>query len=66
MNELERTGLFGKGLITIESPELVRRYNACLEDMGLPATKLKKFSIDAVGWSPEIAAEQDKLNPVVD
>ncbi len=59
MNELVETGLFGKGLIMIDSPELVRRYNDCLADMGLQKTALDTFNIDAVGWSPEIAAERD-------
>ncbi len=55
MNELQRIGLWGDGLILIDSPEMVSRYNACLESMGLPKTRKRKFHIDCMGWSPEIA-----------
>jgi hypothetical protein len=57
MQELIEAGLFGKGLIDIEDSMLIKRYNACLTDMGLPLTKLKKIKIDRLGWSPEVAAE---------
>jgi hypothetical protein len=59
MNELIAAGLFGRGLIPVDNPVLVERYNACLEDMGLPRTSLDHFQFDKMGWSPEIAAEQD-------
>lgn len=58
MYELQTNGLLGDGLIMIESSELVRRYNACLVDMGLDETKLEVFRIDSMGWSPEIAEEK--------
>lgn len=57
MNELIRAGLFGRGLIPIDNPVMVERYNACLKDMGLTETALTEFQIDRMGWSPEIAAE---------
>ena len=57
MNELIQAGLFGRGLIRIEDPTMVARYNACLQDMGLSSTDLTSFQIDRMGWSPEIAAE---------
>lgn len=58
MQELIAAGLFGKGLICIDVPHLVRRYNECLIDMGLEPTTLTSFHIDRMGWSPEIAAEK--------
>lgn len=59
MIKLIETGLFGDNLVPIHSALMVKRYNACLEDIGLTPTKLKKFHIDGWGWSPEIAEEQD-------
>ena len=44
-------------LIVIDNNILLRRYNDCLKDMGLPETQLKSFRIDRMGWSPEIAVE---------
>lgn len=58
MNELIDAGLFGRGLIPVESPLLVERYNACLEELGLEPTRLSRFQIDKLGWSPEVAAER--------
>lgn len=57
MNELIQAGLFGRGLIKVTDPTLVKRYNNCLVDMGLEPTTLTSFQIDRMGWSPEIAAE---------
>jgi hypothetical protein len=59
MKELIEAGLFGRGLIPVDNSVLVKRYNACLKDMGLEPTKLETFQIDQVGWSPEIAAEKN-------
>jgi len=59
IQELISAGLFQRGLIDIESPELVRRYNACLAEIGLDKTALKRFKIDRMGWSPDIAEETD-------
>ncbi len=59
MNLLIKHGLFGGGLITIDSPQLVNRYNTALKEIGLKTTKLKSFRIDGMGWSPEIAEELD-------
>ena len=58
MKELIEAGLFGRGLVPVENRTMVARYNACLKDMGLAPTNLKKFQIDKMGWSPEVAAEQ--------
>ena len=58
MKELREIGLYGRGLIEVNTLNLVQRYNRCLQDIGLTTTKLKKFRVDGWGWSPEIAEEQ--------
>lgn len=58
LQELIDEGLFGRGLIKIDSAILVSRYNAALDKMGFEKTTLKSFQIDRMGWSPEIAAEK--------
>ena len=61
MLKLIQSGLFGGKLFHVATKELVGRYNACLEDIGLERTALTEFHIDGWGWSPEIAEElQDK------
>ncbi len=62
MDRLVHNGLHGDGLIRIESPLLVDRYNACLQDMDIAPTELRSFGIDAVGWSPDIAKEKGDAN----
>ncbi len=52
------SGLFGRGLVVIDTPKGVAMYNEALADLGIEPTALKKFSIDGIGWSPEIAAER--------
>lgn len=59
MEELEKHGLVNNGLIIIDRIEEVRRYNACLVDMGLESTALTHFRIDGMGWSPDIAVEKN-------
>ncbi len=58
MENLVSSGLYGKGLIKIDQPFLVERYNACMYDIGLAPTSLQEFHIDGFGWSPEIAEEK--------
>jgi hypothetical protein len=58
MLKLIESGLFGQGLISVNTPSMVKRYNDCLLDIGLEPTKLQSFHIDGWGWSPEIAEEQ--------
>ncbi len=58
MQRLIENGLFGSGLISLKTPEMIARYNATLKSLGIKPTALKQFSIDGVGWSPEIAHEQ--------
>lgn len=57
MEKLKETGLFGGELVSLTGA-LARRYNESLAMMGIPPTALTNFSIDAMGWSPEIASEK--------
>ena len=60
MQKLKEANLYRTELIPI-SGKLVERYNRCLEQLGFKKTKLKTFSIDGLGWSPEIAEERGQL-----
>lgn len=60
MNKLKQANLYRSELIPI-SGKLVERYNKCLKTLGFAETKLKSFSIDGVGWSPEIAEEKKDI-----
>ncbi len=57
MQKLKDANLYRSELIPI-SGKLVERYNKCLVKLGFEETKLKTFSIDGIGWSPEIAEEK--------
>ncbi|MEO1011041.1 MAG: DUF6638 family protein [Bacteroidota bacterium] len=57
MKHLREAGLFGGGMVAL-SGSLAKRYNECLGLLGATSTKLKSFSIDGMGWSPEIALEK--------
>ena len=57
MDKLIKANLYRSELISI-SGKLVERYNKCLLKLGFTETKLEKFSIDGVGWSPEISNEK--------
>lgn len=59
MKRLIEAGLFGAGLVPVDTPQLVARYNACLMHLGIEPTSLGTFNIDGVGWSPEIASERN-------
>jgi hypothetical protein len=58
MELLKEHNLYGGGLIEVDDPPLVARYNRCLEEIGETPTCLASFQIDGRGWSPEIAAEK--------
>ena len=58
MELLRQHGLYGGGLVEIDDPLLVERYNGCLTEIGEKPTSLNRFQIDGRGWSPEIAAEK--------
>ena len=55
MERLIDNDLIYGGLLQVTQPHLVERYNAALKQFGLSATELGAFSIDATGYSPEIA-----------
>ncbi len=59
METLKREGLYGAGLIPVRTPYMVERYNRCLEEIGVSSTSLKRFEIDGLGWSPQIAEEKE-------
>lgn len=61
MQKLKNANLYQSELIPI-SGKLVERYNECLQTLGFKPTKLKSFSIDSIGWSPEIAEEKKNIN----
>ncbi|SDB40532.1 hypothetical protein SAMN03097699_1148 [Flavobacteriaceae bacterium MAR_2010_188] len=61
MQKLKDAHLYIDDLLPI-SGKLVDRYNECLKKLGFEETKLKKFNIDGLGWSPEIAEEKKKLH----
>ena len=61
MQKLKDANLYRSELIPING-KLVERYNLCLEKLGFKASKLKSFSIDGIGWSPEIAEEKGSMH----
>lgn len=58
LKRLEEAKLYGAGLVAVDTHVLVQRYNEALESLGIEPTRLTRFMIDGVGWSPEIAAEK--------
>jgi hypothetical protein len=61
MQKLKTSDLYRSELIPV-SGKLVERYNKCLTKLGFEPTKLKTFSMDGLGWSPEIAEEKKELH----
>ncbi|MGB0879913.1 MAG: DUF6638 family protein [Polaribacter sp.] len=61
MDKLKKANLYRSELIPI-SGKLIERYNKCLVKLGFTKTKLTSFSIDGIGWSPEIAEEKKELH----
>lgn len=58
LEKLKAAGLYGGALVQV-SGSLVSRYNECLAMLGLQPTALDRFTIDGMGWSPEIALEKN-------
>ncbi len=58
LEKLKAAGLYGGALVQV-SGSIVTRYNDCLAMLGLSPTSLERFTIDGMGWSPEIALEKD-------
>ncbi|MUU77243.1 DUF6638 family protein [Winogradskyella endarachnes] len=61
MQKLKKAHLYRSELIPV-SGKLVERYNKCLKTLGFKETKLKSFSIDGIGWSPEVADEKENVH----
>lgn len=61
MQKLKVANLYQSELIPV-SGKLVERYNQCLVKLGFDPSKLKKFSIDGIGWSPEISEEKKDIH----
>ncbi|MDG5491869.1 DUF6638 family protein [Psychroserpens sp. SPM9] len=61
MDKLKLANLYRSELIPV-SGKLVERYNKCLKKLGFTETKLTHFSIDGIGWSPEVAEEKNNEN----
>ncbi|MCK0124200.1 hypothetical protein MWU76_07290 [Gelidibacter sp. F2691] len=61
MEKLKAAQLYRDELIPI-SGKLVERYNQCLKMLGFTESKLTNFSIDGIGWSPEIAEEKQEIH----
>lgn len=61
MQKLKEANLFRSELIPVGG-KLVERYNQCLVKLGFEPTKLTNFSIDGIGWSPEISEEKKNLH----
>ncbi|NND78003.1 MAG: hypothetical protein HKN39_07445 [Flavobacteriales bacterium] len=59
MELLKEYDLYRKGMIEIRTKTQIDRYNGALESLGIEPTKLKSFSIDGWGWSPEVAIEKE-------
>ena len=66
MKRLIEKGLMFGGLVPVDSPALVARYNRGLKKLAGKETVLSDFHVDISGFSPEIAEELDDwqyLNP---
>ena len=61
MQKLKASHLYRSELIPVSGKQ-VERYNLCLKKLGFTKTKLKSFSIDGIGWSPEIAKEKKDMH----
>lgn len=59
MKALNQAALVNSNLVPITGTDMVGRYRDCMIRLGLEPTKRKKFSVDAIGWSPEIAEEME-------
>ncbi len=59
MDKLKAAGLYGGAMVPVGG-SLAQRYNECLHMLGMEPTKLERFHVDGMGWSPEIAAEKNK------
>lgn len=61
MERLIKKELMNAGLVRL-TPHLLERYNACLDSMGLPPAEGDQVEIDAVGMSPQVAAQRGEAH----
>ena len=57
MERLIDNDLMYGGMLTVNQPHMIARYNAALAALGIKQTKRDVISIDATGYSPEVAKE---------
>ncbi|MDA7948931.1 MAG: hypothetical protein MPJ78_15825 [Hyphomicrobiaceae bacterium] len=62
MERLIDNALIYGSMVHVDQPHLVERYNHALEALGIAKTKRPSFSIDATGFSPEIADDLDDVH----
>ena len=60
MQKLKDANLYRGALVPVKG-NLLERYNACLQMLGIEPTALNEVSIDCIGWSPEVAEEKKSL-----
>ena len=58
MDKLLGRGLLQAGLVNLNTPELIERYNRGLSALGLEETDREVIHIDGAGWSPEVAQDR--------
>ena len=66
MHRLIRSGLMFGGLVPVDTPALVERYNRALSHLTGRRTDLTEFHVDLSGFSPEVGdalGDMDYLNP---
>lgn len=57
MERLIDSALMYGGMLRVNQPHMIARYNAALGALGIQQTKLGAISLDATGFSPEVAEE---------
>ena len=57
-NRLLQRGLLQAGLVPLNTPQLIQRYNTALDALGIEPTHGESIHIDGIGWSPEVARER--------
>jgi hypothetical protein len=61
MQKLKEADLYQSELVQV-SGKLVDRYNECLVSLGFTPSELTSFSVDGIGWSPEVAKEKGDIH----
>lgn len=61
MQKLKEADLYQSELVQVRG-KLVDRYNECLVRLGFAPSELRSFSVDGIGWSPEVAKEKGDIH----